>query len=113
MRLNNGGLTGSVWPMMTRTTLIMTALCLAAAASPASADCYADYKAKKDGGSLKLHYGVAEIPDRACGSKRDAADTLAPRLAAEGWRLLNVLSLFGPEGLDQRKESAGKFFLRF
>lgn len=86
---------------------------LAGLASPAAAECYADYKAKKENGSLRLHYGVAQIPDRACGSKRDAAEALAPRLAADGWTLLNVLSVFGPEGLDQRKDSAGKFFLRY
>lgn len=84
-----------------------------ATASPAAADCFADYKAKQEDGSLKLHYGVAELPGRACGSKRDAADALAPRLAAEGWTLLNVLAIFGPEGLEQRKDSAGQFFLRY
>jgi hypothetical protein len=97
--------------MITRIALAL-ALSLAAAA-PAAAGCFADYKAKKDGGPLRLHYGVAELPDRACGSKRDAAEALAPRLAAGGWTLLNVLSIFGPEGLEQRKDSAGQFFLRY
>ncbi|MBC7137196.1 MAG: hypothetical protein H5U17_00370 [Defluviimonas sp.] len=97
--------------MITRIALAL-ALSLAAAA-PAAADCFADYKAKRDGGSLRLHYGVAELPDRACRSKRDAAEALAPRLAAGGWTLLNVLSIFGPEGLEQRKDSAGQFFLRY
>lgn len=97
--------------MTVRIALALAALL--ATAAPAAANCFADYKAKNDGGSLRLHYGVAELPDRACGSKRDAADALAPRLAAQGWTLLNVLSIFGPEGLEQRKDSAGQFFLRY
>jgi len=94
-------------------TRIAIALALSLAASPAAAECFADYKAKQDNGSLRLHYGIAELPDRACGSKRDAADALAPRLAAGGWTLLNVVSVFGPDGLAQRKDSAGQFFLRY
>lgn len=84
---------------------------LIVAAAPAKA-CYADYKAKQDA-PLRLHYGVAEIPDAACGSNSAAAQALAPRLARDGWKLLNILSIFGPEGLDQRKDSAGQFFLRY
>ena len=94
-------------------TRIALALALSLAVSPAAAECFADYKAKQEGGALKLHYGVAELPDRACGSKQDAAETLAPRLAAGGWTLLNVLSIFGPDGLAQRKDSAGQFYLRY
>ncbi|GGH59983.1 hypothetical protein GVY41_15890 [Frigidibacter albus] len=97
--------------MITRIALTLTLLL--ATASPAAAECFADYKAKQEGGSLKLHYGIAELPDRACGSKRDAADALGPRLAAGGWTLLNVVSIFGPDGLAQRKDSAGQFFLRY
>ena len=44
----------------------------------------------------------------------DAAEAeLAPRLAADGCTLLNVLSTFGPEGLEERKDSAGAYFLRY
>lgn len=92
-------------------TLIL-ALTLALAASPATAACYADYKAKQDD-PLRLHYGVAQLPDAACGSAGAAAAELAPRLAQNGWTLLNILSIFGPEGLEQRKESAGANFLRY
>nr|WP_066818859.1 hypothetical protein [Frigidibacter mobilis] len=95
------------------TRIALTLALMLATAAPAAAGCFADYKAKREGGSLKLHYGVAELPDRACSSKRDAADALAPRLAGEGWTLLNVLSIFGPDGLEQRKDSAGQFFLRY
>ena len=84
----------------------------AALASPAGAVCYADYKAKQDN-PLRLHYGVAELPDSACGSKSAAEGELAPRLRQDGWTLLNILSIFGAEGLDQRKDSAEQYFLRY
>lgn len=90
---------------------LVLALAVSLAAVPAQA-CYADYKAKQDN-PLRLHYGVAEIPEGACGSKSAAAQALAPRLARDGWKLLNILSIFGPEGLDQRRDSAGPYFLRY
>ncbi|WP_371061054.1 hypothetical protein [Rhodosalinus sp. 5P4] len=86
--------------------LIATAL----AATPAAAQCFADYKAKQDA-PLRLHYGTAEIAGQC--TPAAAAEALAPRLAAAGWTLLNVVSVFGPEGLAERKESAGAFHLRF
>ena len=89
----------------------MKPFCLAvvflAFAVPAGADCYVDYKAKMDD-PLRLHYGVAEVYD--C---ENPAPELADRLAANGWELLTVLSIFGPEGLDERIDSAGDYFLRF
>ena len=83
-----------------------------ALAGGARADCYADYKAKREP-PLQLAYGVAQVPQSACGSTADAAAALAPRLAAAGWTLLSVVSLFGPDGLDERKASAGDQFLRY
>lgn len=89
--------------------LILAAALFTAFALPASAECYADYKAKQDE-PLRLAYGVAQVS--SC--DRGAAEAeLASRLAANGWTLLNVLSTFGPEGLAERKDSAGDFFLRF
>ena len=84
---------------------------VAIAASPAAADCYADYKAKQDD-PLRLHYGVAQVSDGNCNAS-GAARELAPRLADAGWTLLNIISTFGPEGLDERKASAGDNFLRY
>ena len=92
-------------------TLIMPLL-LALAASPASAACYADYKASQHN-PFGIHYGVAQLPDTACGSLEAAAAALAPRLAQNGWTLGNILSIFGPEGLEQRKASAGTNYLRY
>jgi len=89
----------------------LLALALLVAAAPAQAACYADYKAKQDN-PLRLHYGVAELPDNAC-SKQAAGRALSKRLEREGWTLLNILSIFGPEGLEQRKASAGQYFLRY
>ena len=76
----------------------------------AHANCYADYKAKQND-PLRLHYGVAQISGDC--SARNARGQLTNRLARDGWTLLQVMSVFGPEGLDQRKDSAGQFYLRY
>ena len=80
-------------------------------AAPAlAADCYADYKAKQDN-PLRLHYGVIELSGdcQKAAAKREIQDRIAPH----GWTLLNVISVFGPEGLEQRKPDAGSYYLRF
>lgn len=87
--------------------ILMALLSLGSAAS--AADCYADYKAKQDN-PLRLHYGVMQVS--GC-NKGKAKKEVAKRLKASGWTLLNVMSVFGPEGLDQRKANAGKFYLRY
>ncbi len=84
------------------------ALCLGTAAS--AQDCFADYKAKQDN-PLRLHYGVAEITGDC--APKPAQTELTPRLSAQGWTLLNIVSVFGPEGLQSRKDSAGQYYLRF
>ena len=89
--------------------LTLAAVMMAGLAMPASAECYADYKAKQDD-PLRLHYGVAQVS--ACDTGGAEAE-LEPRLASDGWTLLMVLSTFGPEGLDERKDSAGAYFLRY
>ncbi len=80
-------------------------------AGPASAECYADYKAKKDE-PLRLHYGVIRIPDDLC-SHSGAETHIRQRIQQAGWTLLIVNSLFGREGLEERRQNAGSFFLRF
>ncbi|MFK7744725.1 MAG: hypothetical protein AB8B47_06715 [Roseobacter sp.] len=82
---------------------------LALASTASAAECYADYKAKQDN-PLRLHYGVAAISQ--C-SKQAAASELTARLAANGWTLLNIVSVFDQNGLAERKESAGPNYLRF
>lgn len=85
-------------------------LILGLGAGAAEAACYADYKAKRDD-PLRLHYGVIEVPEAAC-SRGAAAAVIRDRLR-DGWQLLDVVSVFGPEGLDQRRERAGPFHLRY
>lgn len=89
---------------------VLAAALLGLAAPAQAADCYADYKAKQDN-PLRLHYGVIQL-DGSC-RKRAARAEISSRLAASGWTLLNVLSVFGPEGLQQRKADAGPYYLRF
>ncbi len=100
----------TVWNDTMKKLILATTVALALA-GPATAECYADYKAKRDE-PLKLHYGVAQVSDGGC-SPGAAEGELSPRLAADGWTLLTVLSTFGPEGLEERKASAGEYFLRY
>ena len=81
-------------------------------ATSASANCYADYKAKKDS-PLRLHYGVIELSGAACQSTQAAAPAISSRIAKGGWTLLTVISIFGHDGLAKRKQSAGAYFLRY
>ncbi|MFN4153785.1 MAG: hypothetical protein ACK4HF_03965 [Paracoccaceae bacterium] len=90
---------------------IFAALMALAVVAPASAECYADYKAKQDS-PLRLHYGVAQVSDGNC-TPNAAQRELTPRLASAGWTLLNVLATFGPEGLGERQASAGEYYLRY
>ncbi len=76
------------------------------------AACFADYKAKRDG-PLRLHYGVVELPEAACTDSAAAARAISSRIARDGWTLLNVMSIFGRDGLEERKASAGEFYLRY
>jgi hypothetical protein len=80
-------------------------------ATPAlAAQCFADYKAKQDN-PLRLHYGVIELQGDC--SEPAAEREVKSRLAQGGWTLLNVISVFGPDGLSERRDNAGAFFLRF
>ena len=90
-------------------SLLLAAAC--ALAAPAGAACFADYQARR-GGPVELHYGTIEIPDAAC-SVGAAAPVVAQRIGADGWQLLSVLSVFGPEGLAQRERDAGAYHLRY
>lgn len=110
--LNSGTDWRTCWGMKRQMLFPLVLGCAVLLSGTADAACFADYKAKQDS-PLRLHYGVAEVPDSACGSRKAAAQALAPRLEQQGWTLLNVVSIFGPEGLDQRKDSAGQYFLRY
>lgn len=99
----------------TRLPLVLAAPLIAltlSAAAPARADCYADYKAKKEN-PLRLSYGVIRLSGHACASPGAARPEVARRIRKGGWTLLAVLSIFGPEGLAQRKGNAGANYLRY
>ena len=84
---------------------------IALAGLPAAADCYADYKAKRDN-PLQLHYGVIALPDQACARPQTE---IAARIAVDGWTLLTVVSVFDETGLadEERRSNAGAFYLRY
>lgn len=91
-------------------TLLSSILALGLSASVAHAACYADYKAKQDD-PLRLHYGVAAVQGDC--SVANAQSQLSGRLSGAGWELLTVLSVFDDAQLDDKKDSAGEYFLRF
>ena len=91
--------------------LLLSALFITAGAHSASANCYADYKAKQSN-PLKLHYGVAEIFGGAC-DLSVAKSQISERIESDGWTLLKVMEVFDESKLDSRKENAGAFFLRY
>ncbi len=98
--------------MMKKLAHALPALALAiGAATAADAACYADYKAKRND-PLRLQYGVIELPADAC-TKASARPVIQARIGADGWELLNILSIFGPEQLEEKRAQAGKFFLRY
>jgi len=86
------------------------AIAFSLVATAGAAECYADYKAKRDN-PLRLHYGVVQITGPC--SNPQARDEVSARLERNGWTLLNVMSLFDASGLEERKRSAGQFYLRF
>lgn len=91
-------------------TCVTAALLTLGSGAAQAATCYADYKAKQDN-PLRLHYGVAELR-QGCDAGSAQAE-LTARLAAQGWILLNIVSVFDTDGLAQRKDSAGSNYLRF
>jgi hypothetical protein len=100
----------NVMPMKNIALITLSAVAIGLASPRLAADCFADYKAKQNQ-PLRLHYGVAQV-NGAC-TKTQAAAELPPRLSADGWVLLNVLSVFDASGLSERKADAGKFYLRY
>lgn len=91
-----------------RAVLLAGALILPHTAS--AAECYADYKAKKDA-PLRLHYGVIAL-SQGC-DKASAKQEVAARIGQDGWTLLNVLSVFDASQLSGKEDSAGQFYLRY
>lgn len=97
---------------MTRVAASLTALVVLLAAGGAEARCFADYKAKRDA-PLRLHYGVIEIEADPCEPTPEVEAEVAQRIAAEDWTLLQVLGTFGDDEVDDRRDDAGDYFLRY
>lgn len=98
---------------MKRTTSTLAALGIwLATASIAQAACYADYKARRDQ-PYGLHYGVIQVDVTPCAMSAEVENTVKRRVAAGGWTVLQVQSVFDDAGLAGKKNDAGEFFLRF
>jgi hypothetical protein len=82
-----------------------------ALATQASAQCYADYKAKQDA-PLRLQYGLIELPASACGSRAAATQYAAPVIARSGWTLLQIESFLNEAQFNARRANAGAVHLR-
>jgi hypothetical protein len=82
-----------------------------ALATQASAQCYADYKAKQDN-PLRLQYGLIELPASACGSVNAATRYAAPVIARSGWTLLQIETILTRAQFDARSANAGAIHLR-
>ena len=89
---------------------LVAALLLAASGAWAQVPCFADYKASRDD-PLELQYGVAEILGEC--TVPAAEEELRPKLASDGWQLLEVMTTFDESGLEEKRESAGEYFLRY
>ena len=94
------------------TRILVSIALLAFGASAAEAACYADYKAKRDD-PLRLHYGVIEVDADPCAPSPAVENMITRRLAAGGWMLLQVESVFDESALDAKRSDAGEYFLRF
>ncbi len=92
--------------------LVFTTLLAAVLAAPASAQCYAEYKAKQDD-PLRLHYGIVLLDAPDCPEPAAAKQAVNARLAGTGWKLLNVIGVSAQTPDKTQKANAGEFYLRF
>lgn len=90
--------------------LPVLAILLAPGLAAAQSACYADYKASREE-PLELLYGVSEVLGEC--TVPSAEEEIRPRIAVDGWQLLEVMSTFDEGGLEERRESAGEHFLRY
>ncbi|MDD7971383.1 hypothetical protein [Roseinatronobacter alkalisoli] len=94
-----------------KTTFLTAAFLVLALAGQASAQCYADYKAKQDN-PLRLQYGIIELPQAACTSPQAARNYAEPVISRSGWTLLQIESIFGEAEFQRRSVNAGAIHLR-
>lgn len=89
---------------------VLTAAVLAIAlVGPAAAECYVEYKARRDA-PFRLHYGIIRLDDAAC---RNPAPAIARRIARDGWQLLTVMGNLSRAEAERRKADAGAYYLRY
>ncbi|MBO9464327.1 hypothetical protein J7443_03720 [Tropicibacter sp. R15_0] len=89
---------------------LLVAITLALPAA-AQADCFVEYKAKKDS-PLRLHYGILSL-DGSCPSASAAAQSASRRVASGGWTLLNVVGLSENTPSGAKRANAGEYYLRY
>jgi len=82
-----------------------------ALALPASAACYAEYRASRQN-PVQLAYGLAEIRGGACNAQA-AAQYLQARLAQSGWTLQNVLSTVDSNSAPANAGYTGGHYLSY
>ena len=92
--------------------LFILAVLFSTVAQSAAAECFADYKAKRDAGGLELHYGVIAL-NQPCGNKAAIEEEVRNRIAGDGWQLLRVMSSFERSKLQDKQPDAGDYFLRY
>lgn len=87
---------------------IIVALAVLALASPVSAQCFADFKARHTATTeLRLQYGIIELPASACGSLQAAWRYAEPVIARSGWTLRQIESIFDASEFQRRSANAG------
>lgn len=94
--------------MLSRIAITLSAFLVAGSGQAA---CFVDYKAKQDD-PLRLHYGVMQL-EGDCEDEAMVEEEIMERLMGSGWQLLAVDSIFDEDGLEERQDSAGEFFLRY
>ncbi|TVQ04439.1 MAG: hypothetical protein EA338_01465 [Roseinatronobacter sp.] len=94
-----------------KNTIITAVFLVLALAGQASAQCYADYKAKQDN-PLRLQYGIIELPQAACASPQAARTYAEPVISRSGWTLLQIESIFDETEFQRRSANAGAIHLR-
>jgi hypothetical protein len=92
-------------------TLLCASVMALTLAGQASAQCYADYKAKQDN-PLRLQYGLIELPEAACSSVQAASDYARAVIARSGWTLLQIESILDETEFQRRRANAGAIHLR-
>ena len=91
--------------------LILAAAATVAMAMPASAACYAEYRAQQQS-PVQLAFGVAEIRSGSCDAQ-SAAAYLRSALARSGWTLSNIVSTVSTNSAPGNSGYTNGHYLRF